>query len=333
MSSEYDFVLSYKLFEMKYYFAPLQGYTDALFREIHAKHFNGIDAYYTPFCRMERGELRWHDQKDIMPERNIFLTDLNKLIPQIIANTAEEVDFLVPFLMEKGYRRIDMNFGCPFPMIAKKQKGAGILSCPDKVETVLLAMNKYKDCQFSVKMRLGMTDANECLQILPLLNDANLKQITMHARLGKDQYKGELDYDAFEKFYSQCKVPLVFNGDIVDVDSCAQITTKYPQLDGVMIGRGLLQNPFLVEEIINESVVPSAEKSKRLKKFVTDLADGYSNVMSGGDLQLVQKLSSYWEYLLPDLEHRLRKKILKSRKLSDYNSNVMEALSLYAKNE
>lgn len=314
---------------MKYYFAPLQGYTDSIFREVHAKHFSGVDAYYTPFCRVEKGDVRWHDRKDLQPDRNPLLREQNRLVPQIIANTAEEVDILVNRLLELDYHRIDVNFGCPFPMIAKKQKGAGILASPDLVKNVLEALKKYDSCEFSVKMRLGMNEENEWVALIPLLNESSLKQITLHARIGKEQYKGEMHYEAFSDFMKQCKIPLVFNGDIVDLPSYLSVCEKYPSVSGVMIGRGLLQNPFLVEEIVAGSVVSVTEKVKRLKSFMSDLAEGYGNVMSGGELQLVQKLSSFWEYLLSELDHRSRKKILKSRKLSDYQSNVEEALRKY----
>lgn len=318
---------------MKYYFAPLQGFTDSVYREVHSKHFSGLDAYLTPFCRVEKGEMRWHDQKDVNPERNENLSKTGRLIPQVIGNTAEEVDLLVSKLKSLGYRSVDINFGCPFPMIAKKQKGAGILLCPDKVKDVLSVVKLHPDISFSVKMRLGMTDPLECMEILPYLNEAGLKQITMHARLGKDQYKGDLDLLSFDKFRNACLVPLVYNGDIIDENSCRKIVEQYPNLQGVMIGRGLLQNPFLVEELIAGAAIPCAEKSKRLKKFVSDLTEGYSAVMNGGELQLVQKLTLFWEYLLPELDHRSRKKILKSKKLTDYNSNVAEALSAYGRGD
>ncbi len=313
---------------MKYYFAPLQGYTDAVYREVFEKHFKGMDAYVTPFCRVERGEMRWHDQKDINPERNQGLFSSHRLIPQIIGNTEEEVTLLVDKLHQLGYRAININFGCPFPMIAKKQKGAGILACPDKVENVLSAIKKYPDCSFSVKMRLGMESSSEGMQLLPMLNSAGLSHITIHPRLGKDQYKGEMDLQALDSFQKECKVPLLFNGDIVDQQTMEEVVKRFPNLEGVMIGRGLLMNPFLVEEL-NGAIIDRTEKAKRLRAFLSDLQEGYSLVMNGGEIQLVQKLASLWEYLLPDVEKRLRKKIMKSRKLSDYNSNVVEALRDY----
>lgn len=316
---------------MQYFFAPLQGYTDAVFRETHAKHFKGIDAYYTPFCRMEKGEMRWHDQKDINPERNPTLFKEGRLVPQIIGNSAEEVTLLIQKIQEFGYKKVDVNFGCPFPMIAKKQKGAGILTCPEKVEEVLAALSQFSGMEFSLKMRLGMVAPDEALQLLPLINQTKLSHLTMHARLGKDQYKGEMDLESYETFAKACKIPLVFNGDITTLEGMQNIEEQYPNLSAMMIGRGLLQNPLLVEERINNAPYPAAKRNALLKSFLEELEAGYAEQMNGGEGQVVQKLTSYWEYLLPELDHKSRKKILKSKKMTDYKSGVTEALRATSK--
>lgn len=316
---------------MQYFFAPLQGYTDAVFRETHAKHFKGIDAYYTPFCRVEKGEMRWHDQKDINPERNPTLFKEGRLVPQIIGNSAEEVTLLIQKIQEFGYKKVDVNFGCPFPMIAKKQKGAGILTCPEKVEEVLAALSQFSGMEFSLKMRLGMVAPDEALQLLPLINQTKLSHLTMHARLGKDQYKGEMDLESFETFAKACKTPLVFNGDITTLEGMQNIEEQYPNLSAMMIGRGLLQNPLLVEERINNAPYPAAKRNALLKSFLEELEAGYAEQMNGGEGQVVQKLTSYWEYLLPELDHKSRKKILKSKKMTDYKSGVTEALRATSK--
>ncbi|MCQ2224982.1 MAG: tRNA-dihydrouridine synthase family protein [Paludibacteraceae bacterium] len=316
---------------MQYHFAPLQGYTDAVFRETHAKHFKGIDAYYTPFCRVEKGEMRWHDQKDINPERNPTLFKEGRLVPQIIGNSAEEVTLLIQKIQEFGYKKVDVNFGCPFPMIAKKQKGAGILTCPEKVEEVLAALSQFSGMEFSLKMRLGMVAPDEALQLLPLINQTKLSHLTMHARLGKDQYKGEMDLESYETFAKACKIPLVFNGDITTLEGMQNIEEQYPNLSAMMIGRGLLQNPLLVEERINNAPYPAAKRNALLKSFLEELEAGYAEQMNGGEGQVVQKLTSYWEYLLPELDHKSRKKILKSKKMTDYKSGVTEALRATSK--
>lgn len=316
---------------MQYHFAPLQGYTDAVFRETHAKHFKGIDAYYTPFCRVEKGEMRWHDQKEINPNRNPILFQEGRLVPQIIGNSAEEVTLLIQKIQEFGYNRVDVNFGCPFPMIAKKQKGAGILTCPEKVEEVLAALSQFSGMEFSLKMRLGMVAPDEALQLLPLINQTKLSHLTMHARLGKDQYKGEMDLESYETFAKACKIPLVFNGDITTLPQIQNTEAQFPNLSAIMIGRGLLQNPLLAEERLNNEVYTPVQKAAKLKKFLEELEANYAEVLNGGEIQLVQKLTTLWEYLLPEIDHKQRKKILKSKKLGDYKSNVAEALRSISK--
>lgn len=316
---------------MQYQFAPLQGFTDAVFRETHAKHFKGIDAYYTPFCRVEKGEMRWHDQKEISAERNPTLFEQGKLVPQIIGNSAEEVTILIQKIIEIGYKRIDVNFGCPFPMIAKKQKGAGILSAPEKAKEVLDALVKFPEVDFSLKMRLGMVASNEVLQLLPLINGAKLSQVTMHARLGKDQYKGEMDFAGYEAFTKDCFQKIIFNGDITTIEKVRATTERYPNLAGVMIGRGLLMNPALVEESLNQEAYTPSKRCAKLKAFMEELEAGYGEAMNGGEGQLVQKLTTFWEYLLPELDHKGRKKILKSKKLSDYRAAVNEAFRIIGK--
>lgn len=311
---------------MQYHFAPLQGFTDAVFRETHAKHFKGIDAYYTPFCRVEKGEMRWHDQKEISPERNPNLFEQGLLVPQIIGNSAEEVTILIKKIIEMGYQRIDLNFGCPFPMIAKKEKGAGILSHPEKVKEVLEATQAFPDTTFSVKMRLGMHEPSEAELLLPILNEERLSHITMHARLGKDQYKGEMDLDAFSLFIKGSAHPVIYNGDITRIEEINATMERFPSISAIMVGRGLLQNPCLVEEALSGTAYTTTKRISKIKDFLDDLENGYAEKLNGGEGQLVQKLTSYWEYLLPELDHKSRKKILKSKKLADYKGAFMEGL-------
>ena len=159
--------------------------------------------------------------------------------------------------------------------------------------------------------------------LLPMINNSSIKQLTLHPRLGKDQYKGSLYRDAFESFMKGCRIPLVFNGDIASVEDVDSIKTAYPNIKGLMIGRGLLQNPLLVDMAVNG---PVKQEDAKLKSFMTDLESAYAEHLQGGELQLVQKLVSYWEYLMPNVEHRLRKKILKSKKLNDYKSAVAAVL-------
>ena len=223
------------------YAAPLQGFTEAAWRNAHAQCFGGVEAYYTPFVRLEKGVIRNKDKRDVSPVENM----VPRLIPQVIASEPEELRQLTDFLAELGYRELDVNMGCPFPLIVRRGKGAGILSSPEKVEALLETMKVFPEIRFSVKMRLGGQDAEEWKVLVPLLNRSWVTQVTLHPRIGKQQYKGTVDREAFRAFYEACERPLVYNGDLLTVADIREVLEAFPRLKGVMLGRGLLANPAL----------------------------------------------------------------------------------------
>uniref|UniRef100_UPI0005A7614F tRNA-dihydrouridine synthase family protein n=1 Tax=Bacteroides neonati TaxID=1347393 RepID=UPI0005A7614F len=200
------------------HFAPLQGYTEAPYRDAHATVFGGIDTYYTPFVRIERGEFRRKDTRDIEPENN----HVAHLVPQLIASDVEKAKTILALFIEKGYREVSINLGCPFPILAKRHNGSGMLPYPEEVKALLAIVEQYPEIRFSVKMRLGWENPEECLALAPLLNDLPLEHIALHARLGKQQYKGEVDLDAFAAFADICQKPLIYNGDLLTVEDIQQ---------------------------------------------------------------------------------------------------------------
>lgn len=242
------------------HFAPLQGYTDAVYRRAHARIFGGIETYYSPFVRMEHGEIRRKDARDIGPENNPGL----HLIPQLIAPDTDKLEHIMSLFIEKGYREADINLGCPFPMLARRHNGSGMLPYPEEVKALLSeAIDRHPDIRFSVKLRLGWEQAEECLALLPLFNELPLAHIILHPRLGKQQYKGEVDLEGFEAFYKECTHPLFYNGDLHTAEDIRSIATRFPRLAGIVIGRGLLANPALALEYKQGTPVSSDEMAKR----------------------------------------------------------------------
>lgn len=303
-------------------FAPLQGYTEAPFRNFHEKYFGGVDRYFAPFLRVQHKEIRRKDQRDVLPDKNT----VNKLIPQIMASEISEADFLVRFLVENGYRHIDINMGCPFPMLVRRHLGSGILPYPDEVARLLEITRHYPDIYFSVKIRLGSEQADECLRLVDLLNEFPLEQVAVHARLGVQQYKGDCDRMAFGAFAARCSHPLVYNGDIQSIEQIKQITTEFPQLSAIMIGRGLLAQPWLASEYMDGVLWDAGRKQQALRRFHADLQDYYVQTIEGGELQLLHKLQSFWEYFLVDADRKLRKKIKKATKMSAYSDAVYQLI-------
>ena len=312
-----------KKVKLPIHFAPLQGYTDAIYRQAHARIFGGIASYYTPFVRIEHGDFRRKDVRELEAENNRGVV----LTPQLIASTPETILHILSLFIEKGYQKVDINLGCPFPTLAKRHNGAGLLPYPDEVKALLnAALEAHPDIRFSVKMRLGWEDAAECMALLPLLNSLPLSHITMHPRLGKQQYKGEVDLEAFQRFYAECEKPLVYNGDLLTQDDIERIESRFPRLAGLMIGRGLLANPALaIEYQQGEPLSPQAMMEK-IRLLHADVFSQYGNLLEGGEQQLLTKMRTFWEYLLPDGDRKAKKVIHKTSKLSNYQAAVSNLL-------
>jgi len=296
-------------------FAPLQGFTLAIYREAHAEVFGGVDTYYSPFVRWERGSVRNRDLHDIDPKYNIL--EHARFVPQILPGNVDEFRSLMMVIVRLGYHEVDMNWGCPFPLLTKRHKGAGLLAVPDEAKRILNALSDYPDIRFSIKMRLGMTSFDEGIALATSLNEAPLYQITVHPRVGIQQYKGEADWDAFARFVDRCRHPLVYNGDIQSVENIEQLTGRFPTIAGVMIGRGLLSRPSLAAEYKTGKRWSEQQLREGVRRM-HDIIYSYESSVCQGEVQLLSKMQCFWEYLSPQIDKRIFKRLTKCTKLKNY---------------
>ena len=307
----------------KIYFAPLQGYTEDAYRRLHNKYFGGVEAYYTPFVRLEHGELRSKDMRDVRPEFNEGVN----IVPQVIANGGEEMSVLVDYLKSLGYNRIDVNAGCPFPLQTRHGRGAGLLVAPNRFEELATVMKKNNDIVFSLKMRLGMDDACQWKQCIDTINDMPLCHVAMHPRIATQQYKGEVCLSAFDEFLTACKHPVVYNGDICSVEEIKSLEARYGErLAGVMIGRGLLARPSLAQEYASESTLSPSMLIMKIKQMHEGLLEHYKKVIPG-EAQQLMKIRSFWDYMEPTIGRKQWKKIVKAGNMKNYLLKVNELTS------
>lgn len=299
------------------HFAPLQGYTDNAYRNVHNEIFGGVEAYYTPFIRIERGELRKKDVREALPEND----RTGKLIPQVIVRDVEEFHFLVDKLREMGHTRIDVNMGCPFPMQTHKGRGAGLLSNPDKAIEVLNAINSADDIVFSIKMRLGNESVEDCFNLMSALNDTRLAHVTMHPRIATQQYKGEVDLAQFGRFVAECKHDVIYNGDLMTIDDVKRIEESFPEVKGVMIGRGLLMRPSLAVEYVTGEALSDEKLLKMVLRMHDELFEEYSQTLQG-DGHLLMKMKTYWEHLEGVIGRKQYKLIKKAINMAKYNTAI-----------
>ena len=293
-------------------FAPLQGYTDAVFRRAHHECVGGVDEYYTPFVRIEKGEIRKKDLRDTDPAANEGVPT----VPQVIAKDRDEFARLCDTLQGQGWQRIDLNMGCPFSMQVKAGRGSGLLLRPEQVEGILEEMLRRPEVQFSVKMRLGQERAEEGMALLPIINEMPLVHVALHPRLGHQQYKGVADREAFVHFMEVCRHPMVYNGDVVEMKN-EELRMKNwagANLKGVMIGRGLLARPWILCD----------RKPAEVLRVMHAVIYHHAEENLCGDSQILSRLHAFWEYV--DIDRKAKKAILKATTLPRYREAVAAAV-------
>ena len=284
------------------YFAPIQGSTDLPYRVIHHNAVGGVDAYYTPFLRWEPGGLRNKDRRDIDPDANIGIPT----VVQLIANRRDEFARLLDTVEEAGWRHIDLNAGCAFPMQVHAGRGCALLQRPDALLELFDEMRRRPEVEFSVKMRLGWESADEALTLLPLINDSPVSLVTMHPRIGKRQMKDKPDLDAFGRFLTQCQKPVVYNGDLTSVGDIHRIAELFPAIAGVMIGRGLLANPLLGLAYRDGTAFDEAARMRTLRLMASQLRAAVRQHLAN-EGQVQQRMQAFWTYqkgLIPKQKYK-----------------------------
>lgn len=304
----------------KIHFAPLQGYTEDAYRRWHRDIFGGVDTYYTPFVRMEHGDIRSKDLRDIRPDFNVGVN----VVPQVIAADGKELASIVQRMVPFGYTRIDINMGCPFPLQTRHGKGAGLFAHPDKVREVMDEVSAHTGVMFSIKMRLGLDAPDQWKEVMPIINDTPLQHITIHPRIATQQYKGELHMAAFEEMLAACKHPVIFNGNIQSVGDIEHLASEYGnRLAGVMIGRGLLARPSLAQEYANGTCMSDKELIAKIKVMHEHLHEHFFSIIPG-EAQQLSKLRTFWDYMEPTIGRKAWKKITKAGNAKNYFAAISD---------
>ena len=299
---------------------PFQGITDAPFRNVFKRHFGGIDKFYTPFFT---GIHKEEHAKNLQGEEiDPHYNDVETLTPQILSTDAEEILRFAKQCQQLGYKEINLNMGCPFPRVANKKRGCGLLPYPDKVEAMLERVFEEIDIKFSVKCRLGYFDPKEIDAILPIFNKFPISELIIHPRIGKQLYKGEADVEHFKALIPYINAPLVYNGDIVSEESFNRISNAVQPVNQFMLGRGILANPFLAEQIKNDKA-STHDKMERLHNYVIDLYEDRLH-HAGGSPKVLGRMKELWSYLMNSFEEPqvVWRKIKKINALKEYEEAV-----------
>lgn len=331
--------------KMQFYLAPMEGITTYIYRNAYARYFGGIDKYFTPFItdknfisgknfisdkksisdrncdgvKISRNNksINSREIRDILPENN---TGIN-LVPQVLTNNAGRFLAVAEKIASYGYDTVNLNLGCPSGTVTAKKRGAGFLSIPDELDAFLYEIYEKCPLKISIKTRLGVSDLIEWDRLLDIYAKYPIHELIIHTRLQQEFYTGKTHPEAYAKAEARLnvhRIPLCYNGDIVSAQSL-----EGKNIDCVMIGRGIIQNPALVSRLRNTD----DNKSKEIwRAFHDEIMEGYIQIMSG-DSPVLFKMKDLWTYMSRSFTNseKYLKKIRKANLITEYVS-VVDAL-------
>lgn len=301
---------------MKYYLAPLEGITSYVYRNAYHQYFHPMDKYFTPFIVPHKEKkFSTREKKELTPENNQGLF----VVPQLLTNNAEDFLKTAKDITAFGYREINLNLGCPSGTVVSKKRGSGFLAFPDELDAFLYEIFEKADFDISIKTRIGKENPDEFYRLLEIYNKYQMKELIIHPRVQKDMYKNVPNWDMYEIAYRESKNPLCYNGDIFSVANLDEFKKRFPEANTVMLGRGIIANPALVNQIEQED----KELRNKLRGFHDKVYEEYQKI-SSGDKNVLFKMKELWFYMGNQFvgSEKLMKKIRKSEKLRDYESAV-----------
>lgn len=297
---------------MRFLFAPLEGITGYIYRNVYFSFFNQVDCYYSPFISTtQKHALRNKELRDVLPENNKGI----KLIPQILGNHAGDFLYTAGQLQSLGYTEINLNLGCPSRTVVSKGKGSGFLAMPEALDRFLAEIFDKLELELSIKTRLGKEDPEEFEELLEIFQRYPVKELIIHPRVQRDFYRNTPNLEVFGRALQSSRIPVCYNGDIFTTEDYRRLTRQFPKLEAVMLGRGILKNPNLVAELRGEPPV----SKEYLREFIDCLYERYREVLSG-EVPVLFKMKEMWGFLAESFDgaEKYQKRILKCNSLKAY---------------
>ena len=302
---------------MRYYFAPLEGLTDATFRRIHHNYFSeGIDRYYTPFFSPTvHRALTPREARELPPADTLDAV----VVPQILTKVPEDFLWMTQQCKDLGYSEVNLNLGCPSGTVTAKGKGSGMLRDTNALQDFLDEIFAGSCLPISVKTRVGFYDSGEFPRLLEIFNRYPIKELTVHSRIRTAFYKGDVDMDMFRLAMKESKNPVCYNGDITDVVRIQALQAEFPQLESVMIGRGLIADPGML--------TPGGTNRETLTAYLNELLDTYL-VFFGGSRNAMFRMKEHWGMLIHRFENneKLAKALRKTTDIGEFRSITAQIL-------
>ncbi|MDP4088942.1 MAG: tRNA-dihydrouridine synthase family protein [Bacillota bacterium] len=301
---------------MKYYLAPLEGITGYVYRNSYEKYFGNLDKYFAPFIVPTKGRnLKASELRDIIPENNKGIN----IVPQILTNDAEGFINTSKKLQLLGYKVVNLNLGCPAGTVVSKNRGAGFLARREELDMFLDEIFKIENMKISIKTRIGKDSPEEFYELMKIYNKYPIDELIIHPRIQKDFYGNKPNLKVFKDALSLSVNPLCYNGDIFTVNDHDELIKAFPKIGAIMLGRGIMANPGLMNEIKNNTHV----NKKILKEFHDEIFNNYMELFRE-EKNAVFRMKELWGYMIYMFSDNKKyvKKIKKAQKFGDYNEAV-----------
>lgn len=298
---------------MRYYFAPMEGLTDSIYRRLHHRFFPGVDRYYMPFLSPTIHKSLNHKEDRELPAADSVPFCA---VPQILTKLPEDFLWAAQLCRDRGYNEVNLNVGCPSGTVVSKGKGSGMLRDPESLDRFLEQIFRDSVLPISIKTRLGMDNPEEFPALLEVFNRYPIQELTIHPRVRKQFYNGSVDMEMFRFGAQHSKNPLCYNGDLATLSQAEKIAQEFPQLESVMIGRGLLADP---------GMLCGGTDRNALEAFMNQLLEEYTAAF-GGSRNAMFRLKEQWSFLQTRFDgvEKLWKRLRKTTDLEEYKSITAE---------
>ena len=301
---------------MRYYFAPMEGLTDSIYRRLHHKHFGGVDRYYMPFISpTPHRALTPRETRELPPASAEAFT----AIPQLLTKSSEDFLWAAGICRDLGYDEVNLNLGCPSGTVTAKGKGSGMLRDPEALDKFLEEIYAAAPMPISVKTRLGFGDPAEFPRLLEIFNRYPICELTVHPRVRQDFYSGGVNMEAFRYCLENSRAPVCFNGNLCSMAQIEAFREAFPQVEAVMLGRGLAGDPGML--------LPGGTTVEALDGFMEDLLCTYQEAF-GGARNAMFRLKENWHLLICRFEgaEKLGKQLRKTTDIQEFRSITKQIL-------
>lgn len=310
--------LANKILESPTVLAPMAGITDLPFRTVLRRRSSAVSI--TELISADgliRGTGRSFELMDYLEEERPFGVQLFGSSPEVVAQA-------IQLCQERGADFIDMNFGCPVPKVVKKGAGAAMTRDPDAMHRFLSFLKADMDVPLTIKIRTGWdADTVNAIEVSQAAEAAGCAWVAIHGRTRAQGYSGYADWERIDQVARSVSIPVLGNGDLLDADQIRE-RLETTACKGVMVGRGVLRNPWMFQEFMDPEAKAQGEDFVTLLKEQKELLEAHTKPRHA--LLQMKKFSMWYSFGFPG-SREFRKGVFRGEVLDEVFERAAEFFS------